>query len=232
MLTDNGQGTVCGLGRWQSAKFHRRLQRWQSNGVSRLLGRREHLGERPEVRTRYSYTSLKGEMKRVCLERAHTPQKARGRCFIQSRWSFCDSLTRVGFREQLVPSTLTEDWVWNVIWKFQGMSRVCVRNVESKFRTIIWLEGGCDTESENDLLEKMRDSMSTFVSDGEWLHLPWECVHQEELCTFDSEHEGKVKLVDSSRKETSSLMGRKRGTIVPGVGVWHLKDFARDSNRF
>ena len=53
MLTGSRQETVCGHGRWWSAKFHRREWRWQSNGVSRWSGRGEHLGERPGVRTRW-----------------------------------------------------------------------------------------------------------------------------------------------------------------------------------
>ena len=64
MLTGSGQETVCGHGRWWSAKFHRREWRWQSNGVSRWSGRGEHLGERPGVRTGCPYMSSKGEMRR------------------------------------------------------------------------------------------------------------------------------------------------------------------------
>lgn len=46
-------------------------------------------------------------------------------------------------------------------------------------------------------------------------------VHKDQnvLGLFDSEHVGKVKLPVGSKKRASSLMGRKRGAMIPGVGV-------------
>ena len=38
---------------------------------------------------------------------------------------------------------------------------------------------------------------------------------KEVLGTFDSGHVGKIKLPVSSRKGTSSLMGRKRDAMIP-----------------
>ena len=53
----------------------------------------------------------------------------------------------------------------------------------------------------------------------ECLHPPREGIHQDQeiLGTSDSGHVGKVKLPVSFRKGTSSLMGRKRGAMIPGV---------------
>ena len=61
--------------------------------------------------------------------------------------------------------------------------------------------------------EEIRDCLSPFVSCGKCLYPPQEGVHkdQEVLGTSDSGYVGKVKLTVSSRKGTSSLMGRKRG---------------------
>jgi hypothetical protein len=59
--------------------------RWQSNGVSKLFGMGEHLGERPGVRARRPCMSSRGEMKRGHLGRAHSLKKARGRSFTKSR---------------------------------------------------------------------------------------------------------------------------------------------------
>jgi hypothetical protein len=70
----------------------------------------------------------------------------------------------------------------------------------------------------NDLLEEeIRGCLNTFVSCGKFLHPPWEDVHQnqEVFGTFDSGHVDKVKLPVSSRKGTSSLMGRERETTIP-----------------
>ena len=64
--------------------------------------------------------------------------------------------------------------------------------------------------------EKIRNSLSLFVGSEEGLHPPREGVHQD---TIDSLHVGKIKLPISSRKRTSSLMGRKSGSMIPGVGV-------------
>jgi hypothetical protein len=85
MLTDSEQETVFGHSRWWSAKFHRREQRWQSNGVSRWSGRGDNLGERPGVRTGHPYRSSKGEMKRGQLERACSMKRVKGRSFTYSR---------------------------------------------------------------------------------------------------------------------------------------------------
>jgi hypothetical protein len=97
MLTGSRQETVSGRSKWWSAKFHRREQRWQSNGVSRWSGRGEHIGERTRVRTGCPFMSSKGEVRRGCLERARSLKSARGKSFTQSRWSFCDSVPRVVF---------------------------------------------------------------------------------------------------------------------------------------
>jgi hypothetical protein len=79
MLTGSGQETVCGHGRWWSAKFHRRERRWQGNGVSRWSERGEHLGERPGVRTGHTYMSSKGKMRKGHLGRARSLKRAIGR---------------------------------------------------------------------------------------------------------------------------------------------------------
>ena len=65
--------------------------------------------------------------------------------------------------------------------------------------------------------EKIRDSLSPFVSCGKFLYLLLKGVHQDQEGpgTSDSGHVGKVKLPVSSRKGTSSLMGRKRGATIP-----------------
>ena len=84
------------------------------------------------------------------------------------------------------------------------------------------MERGWDTKLGDDLSEEeIRDCLSPFVSCGKCLYTPQEGVHQdhEVLGTSDSGHVGKVKLPVSSRKGTSSLMGRKRGAMIPGVGV-------------
>jgi hypothetical protein len=56
MLIGSRPETECGRGRWESAKFHRREQRWESSG--------EHLGKRPGVRTGHLSMSSKGPLKR------------------------------------------------------------------------------------------------------------------------------------------------------------------------
>ena len=69
--------------------------------------------------------------------------------------------------------------------------------------------------------EEIRDCLSPFDSCGKCLHPHQEGVHQDQevLGMSDSRHVGKVKLPVSSRKGTSSLMGRKRGDTIPRVGV-------------
>jgi hypothetical protein len=70
----------------------------------------------------------------------------------------------------------------------------------------------------DDLLEeKIRDSLSPFVSCGKFLYLLLKGVHQDQEGpgTSDSGHVGKVKLPVSSRKGTSSLIGKKRGAMIP-----------------
>ena len=79
------------------------------------------------------------------------------------------------------------------------------------------MEGGLNNTSGEFLLEKdIRDCLIPFVSCGKCLHLPQEGVHQDQevLGTSDGGHVGKVMLSVSSRKGTSSLMGRKRGATM------------------
>ena len=82
------------------------------------------------------------------------------------------------------------------------------------------MERGWDTKLGDDLLEEeVRDCLSPFVSCGKCLYPPQEGVNQDQglLGMSESVHEGKVKLPVSFRKGTSSLMGRKRGAMIPGV---------------
>ena len=74
------------------------------------------------------------------------------------------------------------------------------------------MERGWDTKLGDDLSEEeIRDCLNPFVRCGKCLYPPpKKCPpKQEVLGTSDSGHVGKVKLPVSSRKGTSSLMGRK-----------------------
>lgn len=80
------------------------------------------------------------------------------------------------------------------------------------------MERGWDTKPGDDLLEEeIRDCLSPFVSCGKCFYPPGEGVHQDQevLGMSDSGHVGKVKLPVSFKKGTSSLMGRKRGAMLP-----------------
>ena len=80
------------------------------------------------------------------------------------------------------------------------------------------MERDRDTKSRNDLSEEeIRDCLSPFVSCGKYLYPPQEGVYQDQevLGKCDGGPVGKVKLPVSSRKGTSSLMGRKRGATIP-----------------
>jgi hypothetical protein len=59
----------------------------------------------------------------------------------------------------------------------------------------------------------MRNSLSLFVGSKEGLYTG---MLQN---TIDLGHVGKIQFPISSRKETSSLMGRKRGGTIPRVRV-------------
>lgn len=165
----------------------------------------------------HPYMSLKGETKRGHLGRACSLKWARGRSFAQSKCS-CDSLTRVVFREQLVLSTLPEDWGWYGIWKCQVMSRALDRIWE------VW-------EVNSGPLSHWREAETP----------NWGCslgrgalrMCQSKLGgTWHIWHVGKDKLPVSSRKGTLGLMCRKMGATIPEVEVWHLTDFGRGSDGF
>ena len=84
------------------------------------------------------------------------------------------------------------------------------------------MERGWDTKLGDDLLEEeIRDCLSPFVSWGKCLNPPQDGIYpdQEVLGTFGRGHVSKVKLLVSSRKGTSSLMGRKRGATIQRVRV-------------
>lgn len=125
LLVRDGQGLVGGHGIQWSVKVHRKEQRWQSKGVSGWSGRGKHLAERPRVRTGLSYMDKQDRQR--FLGRPCSLKRAKGRSFTQQRWSSCDSLTRVFFKDQLVCSIFPEDWGWYGIWKYQRILRALDR---------------------------------------------------------------------------------------------------------
>lgn len=123
MLIGSGQETACGLSQW-SVEFHRRERGWQSNGVSEWSRTGAHLLERPGISTDIHTWVWKVRQREVTwgeLVGLNEPEA------VLPNRSSCDSLTRVVFREQLVLSTLPEDWGWYGIWKCQVMSRALDR---------------------------------------------------------------------------------------------------------
>ena len=66
-------------------------------------------------------------LKRGFLGKASSLKVASSRNFTQLKWSFCDSLSRVVFKEWLVHSVFPENGEWNRIWKYQGMLRALDR---------------------------------------------------------------------------------------------------------
>ena len=78
---------------------------------------------RPDGSIGQLYMSSKEESEVGFLGRARSRSRAKGRSFVQSRWSSMASLVKMDLRILLVLSTLPEDCGWYGIWKYQGILR-------------------------------------------------------------------------------------------------------------
>jgi hypothetical protein len=65
---------------------------------------------KPGGKSGFPYKRSKGLVRRGFWGREQSLSRARGRSFVQSRWSSRDSFVRVAFKVWLVCSTSQEDW--------------------------------------------------------------------------------------------------------------------------